>query len=270
MYWRRLRFVTEEQVCHQVEQEGSLTIITINRPDSANALHPEASWQLAEAFDQFAADPKQWVAILTANGDNAFCAGTDLNYRAKHGRQRLPESGFGGLSKRFDLDKPVVAAVNSAALGGGFELALACDIIIASDRARFGLTEVVHGQAALGGGIHRLARSSSLRVATELILTGREISAEEALQFGIVNDVVAHSELMDEARRWAQLLLAAAPLAVRASKETLLRGLDEPSLAAAISRQDDYPAVRRMRASNDAKEGIQAFVEKRKPDWSGD
>jgi acetyl-CoA C-acetyltransferase len=254
--------------CLVVERDGPLTVITIDRPFVANALHPDASWKLAEVFDEFAADPDQWVAILTAAGDSSFCAGADLKYRAEFGRQPLPPTGFAGLTQRFDLDKPVIAAVNGAALGGGFEVALACDLIVASEDARFGLTEVKHGLAALGGGIHRLARATSFRVATELVLTGRVLSAREAYELNIVNEVVSHEELMSRSRHWADSLLAAAPLAVRASKEVLLRGLDEASLEAAINNQDNYPAVKRMRASSDAEEGARAFAEKRKPRWS--
>ena len=261
--------MAEERDSHRVERDGPLTIITINRPHVANALHPDASWELAETFDQFSADPKQWVAILTGAGDHSFCAGTDLKYRADFGRQPLPASGFAGLTKRFDLDKPVIAVVNGAALGGGFELALACDLIIASEHACFGLTEVIHGQAALGGGIQRLARATSQRVAMELVLTGRQLTSKEALQLNIVNAVFDHQDLNIAARRWARKLLNAAPLAVRASKQTLLRGLDEASLAAALDHQDDYPAVQRLRASKDAVEGIRAFSEKRSPNWSG-
>jgi enoyl-CoA hydratase/carnithine racemase len=261
--------VIEERDSHRVERDGPLTIITINRPHVANALHPDASWELAEAFDQFSADPNQWVAIITGAGDRSFCAGTDLKYRASFGREPLPASGFAGLTKRFDLDKPVVAVVNGAAFGGGFELALACDIIIASEHARFGLTEVTHGQAALGGGIQRLARATNQRVAMELVLTGRQLTSKEALQLNIVNAVVEHKDLDMTARRWVKKILEAAPLAVRASKQTLLRGLDEPSLAAALDNQEYYPAVKRLRASKDAKEGIRAFSEKRRPNWSG-
>jgi crotonobetainyl-CoA hydratase len=261
--------VPSKERCVQVKRDGRLTVITIDRPGAANALHPEASWQLAGAFDEFAADPDQWVAILTGAGDKAFCAGTDLKHRANFGREPLPPTGLAGITRRFDLDKPVIAAVNGAALGGGFEVALACDLIVASEQARFGLTEVKHGLAALGGGIHRLARTTSLRVATELILTGRVLSAGEALGLNIVNDVVSHTQLMNRAQQWAAKLLEPAPLAVRASKQTLQRGLDEVSLAVALDAQDDYPAVQRMRASKDAAEGVRAFAENRRPTWSG-
>ena len=256
--------------CIRVERDEALAVITIDRTLVANALHPAASWKLAEVFDDFAADPDQSVAILTAAGNSSFCAGTDLKVRAEIGRQSLPPTGFAGLTKRFDLDKPVIAAVNGAALGGGFEVALACDIIVASENARFGLTEVRHGLAALGGGIQRLARATSLRVATELVLTGRVLTAKEAYDLDIINELASGEDLMRRSKHWAESLLAAAPLAVRASKEVLLRGLDEASLEAALNNQDNYPVVKRMRASSDAEEGARAFVEKRKPNWSAE
>jgi len=253
----------------KVAREGRLTIVTIDRPEAANALHPEASAELSAIFDAFAADPDQWVAILTATGDRAFCAGTDLKYRADHGRKPLPPGGFGGLTLRFDLDKPVIAAVNGVALGGGFELVLACDLVIASDLARFALSEVRHGLAALGGGIQRLARQVPQRVASELILTGRQVPVEEALALHIVNAIVPHERLMDEARAWGEQLISLAPLALRASKQAMMRGRDEPGLAAAMAAQDFYAAVVAMRGSADAREGAQAFAEKRMPDWKG-
>jgi acetyl-CoA C-acetyltransferase len=253
----------------RVAREGRVTLITIDRPESANALHPEASWEMASVFDEFAADPDQWVAILTGAGERAFSAGMDLKYRAQFGRQPLPASGFGGMTKRFDLDKPVIAAINGAAMGGGFELALACDLIVASERARFGLPEVKRGLVAFGGGLHRLPRQVGLRIAMELALTGREMDAQEALSLHIVNAVVPQAELMAEARRWVDILLSAGPLAIRASKQAMMRGLDEPGVAAALARQDDYPAVQVARASADAREGALAFAEKRQPRWEG-
>ena len=148
----------------KVERDGHLTLVTLDRPDVLNALHPPAHQELAEVFDFFAADPDQWVAIVTGSGQRAFCAGNDLHFRAAYGRQPLPASGFAGLTSRFDLDKPLIAAVNGLALGGGFELALACDLVIADRRAEFGLPEVSVGLAALAGGLHRLPRQIGLKL----------------------------------------------------------------------------------------------------------
>lgn len=253
-----------------VERAGRLTIVTINRPEAANALHPDASWELGAIFDDFAADPDQWVAILTGAGTKTFCAGTDLKFRAEHGRKPLPAGGFGGLTARFDLEKPIIAAVNGDAFGGGFELVLACDLIIASESAKFALREVRHGLAALAGGIHRLARQLPQRIASELILTGRDLPAKEAHALNLINAVVPQDEMWSEARRWADLLLDLAPLAMRASKQVMMRGLDEEGLAEAMRRQDEYPAVIAMRGSDDAQEGARAFLEKRKPRWRGE
>lgn len=251
-----------------VSRNGRLTIVTIDRPEAANALDSATSFALSAAFDDFAADDEQWVAILTATGTRAFCAGTDLKLRASHGRRPLPPTGFGGLVARFDLDKPVIAAVNGAALGGGFELALACDLIVASDTASFALPEVQHGLAALAGGIHRLARQLPTRLAAELIYTGRRLDAAEAMALHLLNAVVPGERLMAEARMLADRILAAAPLAVRASKQALWKGLAHPSVEQALAAQDHWPAVRTMRQSEDAREGAQAFTEKRPPTWS--
>src|SRR6201989_1373186 len=163
----------------KVEREGRLTIVILSRPEVMNALHAAAHVELGAVFDDFANDPEQWVAIVTGAGDRAFSAGNDLKVTAAGGGRgrRLPaiSSGFAGLATRFDLPKPVIAAVNGIAMGGGFEIALACDIIIAAERAVFALPEPRVGLAALAGGLHRLPREIGTKRAMGMILTGRRV-----------------------------------------------------------------------------------------------
>jgi len=253
-----------------VEREGAVTLITLNRPDFRNALHSPAHFELDAVFNEFAADPEQWVAIITGAGDKAFCTGQDLKYQAAGNRLSFPSSGFGGLTSRFDLNKPIIAAVNGAALGGGMEIALACDIVIAAEDAVFALPEPRVGVAALAGGLHRLPRQIGLKQAMALILTGRKVDAREAQGLGFVNEVVAPGELLAAAQRWAQEIIACSPMSVRASKEAVMKGLDEASLDAALEAQLRYPAVRALFRSSDFKEGPKAFAEKRKPQWKGE
>jgi enoyl-CoA hydratase/carnithine racemase len=252
----------------EVERDGRIFTVTINRPEVMNSLHPMANAELGEVFDAFAADPDLWVAIITGAGDRAFSAGNDLKYTAKgSGRVAVPERGFGGLTSRFDLSKPVIAAVNGVAMGGGFEIALACDIVVASEKAVFALPEPRVGLAALAGGIHRLPRQIPLKQAMGMLLTGRRVSAREGLELGFVNEVVAPDELMPAARRWAEQIAECAPLSVRASKEAALAGLDSPSLEEAMGRR--YEGIVAMVKSDDFKEGPRAFAEKRDPVWKG-
>ena len=178
-----------------VAKDGHVLTITINRPDRMNALHPPANAELAQAFDDFAAEPDLWVAILTGAGDRAFSAGNDLRYQAEGNAVTVPASGFAGITSRYDLDKPVIAAVNGVAMGGGFEIALACDIIIASDNATFALPEPKVGLAALAGGLHRLPRQIGLKRAMGMILTGRSVPAAEGKELGFVHQVVPAAEL---------------------------------------------------------------------------
>lgn len=254
----------ERRFC-SAERDGHVLTVTLRRPEVMNALHPPASWELAEVFDGFAADPELWVAILTADGERAFCAGNDLKYQASGQPMGLPPSGFGGLTSRFDLWKPIVCAVNGLALGGGFELVLACDVAVASQMASFGLPEVRVGMAALFGGLHRLPRQIPLKRAMGMILTGRRIEAAEAFALGLVNEVVPPGELQSAARRFADEIGEAAPLSVRASKQAVLRGLEHPSLEAAMGAR--YPAQSEMVRSADFAEGPRAFAEKRRPRW---
>ena len=253
----------------RAEREGKLTIVTLNRPQVMNALHADAHEELARAFDDFAADPEQWVAIVTGAGEGAFSAGNDLKVTAAGGRKPWPASGFAGLTQRFDLDKPVIAAVNGIAMGGGFEIALACDIIVAAQNAVFALPEPRVGLAALAGGLHRLPREIGAKQALGMILTGRRVSAEEGKALGFVNEVVPAGEALAAARRWAAVIMEASPMSVRASKQAIYRGLAEPTLEDALKNQMGYPAVSAMFKSDDFREGPQAFAQKRKPEWKG-
>lgn len=252
-----------------VEKEGRLTIVTIERPDVMNALHPPANAELGKVFDEFAADPEQWVAIITGAGDRAFSAGNDLKYQASGGDMSgRPATGFAGLTSRFDNPKPVIAAVNGIAMGGGFEIALACDLIIAAENAIFALPEPRVGLAALAGGIHRLPREIGMKQAMSMLLTGRRVPAQEGKELGFVNDVVPEGKALESAKAWAAQILECAPLSIRASKQAALQGMDAPSLAEAIKGQ--YEQIQKMYNSHDFVEGPLAFAEKRAPNWKGE
>ena len=206
----------EERVLH----------VTLNRPHVLNALHPQAHFEMAQVFDAFAADRDLWIAVVRGAGERSFCVGTDLKVRAEKGRDEYPPSGFAGLTHRFDLDKPVIAAVNGLALGGGFEIALACDLIVAAEHAVFAFPEPRVGLAAMGGGVHRLVRQLPDKVAMGLLLTGRQFSAQEALAYGLVNQVVPGERLDSAVNGWIEDMLACAPLALRATKQVARRNLD--------------------------------------------
>jgi len=248
------------------EKRDRIAYVTINRPEVMNALHPPANEELSRVWDNVAADPAVWVAILTGAGERAFSAGNDLKWTALHGVPRMPKGGFGGLVARDDLWKPLIAAVNGVALGGGLEIALACDIIVAADHARLGLPEPRVGLMAAAGGVHRLPRAIPFRIAMGMMLTGRQIPAAEAARIGLVNEVVPQAELMAAAERWANEILECSPLAVQASKQAAVQGLGRP-LAEAMAAH--YPLVQRLFASEDVVEGPRAFAEKRKPVWKG-
>jgi acetyl-CoA C-acetyltransferase len=254
------------QYC-QVETRDHVTIVTINRPDSRNALHPPANHELGEVFDTFEISADQWVAIVTGAGEKAFCAGADLKHTDSMQQGKfVPPSGFGGLTSRYERKKPVIAAVNGFATGGGFELALACDIILASDTARFGLTEPRVGLAALGGGIQRLIREIGLKRASAMLLTGRLVSSEEGLRLGFVNEVVPQADLMAAALRWAAEILLCSPASISVTK-AVANALDGQSAQASIESMVALPAVKGLFGSPDAKEGARAFAERRTPHW---
>lgn len=252
----------------KVERKGPITIITLSRPEVYNALHIDAHFELNKVFDDFAADPEQWVAVVTGAGDKAFCAGNDLKWQAAGGKRGWDKGGFAGLTSRFDCDKPIIAAVNGVAMGGGFEIALACDLIIASENASFALPEPRVGLAALAGGLHRLPRQIGLKRAMGMILTARHVSAKEGHELGFVNEVVPQGEALAGALRWAEMITKNSPMSIRASKQTIRKGL-AVSLEQAIEEQREYPAVKAMVASQDYIEGPKAFSEKRPPKWVG-
>jgi crotonobetainyl-CoA hydratase len=250
----------------KVGAKGRVTTVTLNRPEVMNAINMAMHHELQAAFDAFAADPEQLICVLTGAGERAFCAGSDLKAGYHRG---YPKNGYAGLSERFDLYKPVIAAVNGVCLGGGFEVALACDIIIASETASFGLPEPRVGAIALGGGIHRLVRQIGMKRAMGYLFSGARISPQEGYQLGLVNQVVETGGLQAAVDRWCEEILEAAPLAIRATKEVAMRGLDEASLEAAMSRQGDYPGFKAWLEAEDTIEGGRAFAEKRPPVWKG-
>ncbi|MCH2173334.1 enoyl-CoA hydratase-related protein [Myxococcota bacterium] len=251
---------------HSTHRDGRILTVTIERPEVMNALHPPANWELSETLDEFCADPDLWVAIITGAGDRAFSAGNDLKYQANVGRgMEVPPTGFCGVTSRFDNHKPLIAAVNGVAMGGGFEIALACDLIIASENAVFALPEPRVGLIAGAGGVHRLPRQIGVKQAMGMLLTGRRVGAEEGQQLGFVNEVVPHGELMDAARRWADQILECSPLSVRASKESAMVGLDSESLEGAMRAR--YESMATLFESEDFIEGPAAFAEKRPPQW---
>jgi len=255
-----------------VTQDNHITQITFERPEVMNAIHKPMHDEMQAALDDFATQPDQYICVLAGRGDRAFCAGSDLKAIAASDDPKMreyPKNGYAGLIERFDLDKPVIAAVDGVALGGGFEIALACDIIIATENSRFGLPEPLVGAVALGGGLHRLARQVGLKKAMGMILSSESVDAMEGEQLGFVNEVVAPYAMEEAIDRWCKKILRGSPHAIRASKATVMRSLDEPSLEEALKNQKDYPAFKNWYQSDDRIEGPLAFSEKRKPDWKG-
>lgn len=253
-----------------VEKKDHLTVITINRPEVRNAVNPPTSIEMDHAFDDFKDDPSAWVAIVTGAGDRAFSAGNDLKYDAltppeesRKVRSRV-KYGFGGIVFNYELEKPLIAAVNGFAMGGGFEIALACDIVIAAETATFSFPEAAVGRVPMAGGINRLVRQIPYHLAMDMLLTRRRITAQEALQFGIASRVVPLSDLMSTAESVAEEIIEGSPLAVRATKEAANSGLD---LTLRDANATSFPLYRQFVKSEDFIEGPRAFAEKRRPNW---
>lgn len=250
------------------EVDGPVLTITLDRPEVLNAMHREGHFELARAFDRYRDDPSLRVAIVTGAGERAFCVGTDLKALAASGDHTKPATGFAGLTHRFDLFKPVIAAVNGLCLGGGVEIVAACDLAIAADDAQFALPEPLVGLAALGGGVlQRLPRQMAMKDAMWLVLTAQRVSAAEAVRLRLVNEAVPCAALMARARKVAEQLLRCAPLALQASKQVMLQSLRHADLEQAMVAR--YEAAERMLASEDAVEGPAAFAQKRAPVWRG-
>jgi len=250
------------------EVDGPLLTLTIDRPEVLNSLHPNAHRELTDTFDRYATDPALRVTIVTSTAEHAFCIDTDLKALDATGDHTKPSTGFAGITHRFDLWKPLIAAVNGLCLGGGMEILAACDLAVAAAHAQFGLPEPRVGLAALGGGLlQRLPRQVGMKDAMALVLTARRIPAEEARRIGLINEIVPAAELMSRARALADDILACAPLAIQASKQVMLRSLAQADLASTM--HEDYPLAQRMLASDDAREGPKAFAEKRPPKWTG-
>lgn len=251
------------------EKKDRIAYVTVNRPKVLNAVNPRTSHELYQAWCDFREDPDVWVAILTGAGEQAFSAGNDLKYSATVSVAQLnrewPPGGLGGIVE-FECWKPIIAAVNGFALGGGLEMALACDIIIAADHAKFGLPEPKMGFSPDSGGMLRLPRQLPLKIAMGMLLTGKLISAQEAYRVGLVNEVVPGPKLILTAEKWAREILEGAPLQIRAIKQTATLGLEQPL---SVGLRSKFQLAQRSEASRDRKEGPKAFKEKRKPNWKG-
>ncbi len=254
----------------EVKENGPVLEVTINRP-KANAIDAATSRTMGKVFESFRDDPDQRVAIVTGDGDKFFCAGWDLKAAAEG---EAPDSdygvgGFGGMQELPDLNKPIIAAINGMAVGGGFEIALSADLIIAADNARFALPEINAGTLADAATI-KVPRRMPYHVAMDLLFTGRWMEAEEALRWGLVNKIVPAGELMQSAREMAQLLAGGPPLVFACIKE-VARETETMGFQHAMDMINGrrFPTVDTLYSSEDQLEGAQAFAEKREPVWKG-
>jgi enoyl-CoA hydratase len=250
----------------EFELQGHVAVLTINRPEARNAVNGDVARGMEAALDRLEEDDEAWVGIIAGNGP-VFCAGADLKAIAagQAGDLQTERGGFGGVVRR-ERTKPLIAAVDGPALAGGCEIALACDLIVASTAAAFGLPEVKRSLAAVAGGLFRLPRTLPAKIAMEIVLTGDPITAERAHQFGMVNELVEAGQALSGARALAERISANAPLAVRESR----------AIVAAAATTDDetlwkmgYAGMAKLASTEDFAEGPKAFIEKRPPAWKG-
>lgn len=256
----------EYEYC-EVERRGKILIVTINRPEVRNALNPMANEELQGIFNAYEKDDDLWVAILTGKGRECFSAGNDLKYMAMGGELWIPETGFAGLTSRENRVKPIIAAVNGPAMGGGLEIAMACDIIIAVDHASFALPEVKVGLIAAAGGIQRLPRHIGLKPAMHMMLTGEAIGADKAQSLGLVNAVVPYQDLIATAVETAEKIVAASPTSVRCTLDLHNQSSQYGNVDEAINSH--YDVFDKLLNSEDFFEGPKAFAMKRPPKWTG-
>jgi len=246
------------------ERRGHVEILTINRPEARNAINRATAIALGDALDSCEGDDEVWVVILTGAGDKAFSAGMDLKAFAK-GEFPSTAQGFGGITQR-DFPKPLIAAANGAALAGGFEILISCDMVVAAEHAKFGIPEASRGLVAGAGGLIRLPKRIPLAVAYEMALTAEPIDATRAYELGLVNRVVPGERVLDEAVALAERIVKNAPLAVRTSKDVMKKARE---LSEAESWTLNAEAFGMIGRSADALEGAVAFAEKREPQWQG-
>ncbi len=246
------------------DRDGPILKITLNNPEKLNALSTAACHDLAQLWDMYEADHSLRVAIITGAG-RAFCSGHDLNDDLQ---DPMPTTGWAGLSARKSMNKPIIVAANGLTMGGGFELALACDLIIADEGAEFGLPEPLVGFAALGGGANLLPLRMPWHVAMRYLLTGERMNAQTAQRWGLVSDIAPAGTSLEVACKYAEAILACAPVAIQATKALACAAV-EPS-----GRKDELYGLsmswmKRIVQLDDAREGEAAFKEKRKPRWTG-
>jgi len=249
-------------------KEGKIAIFTINRPEALGALNVEGMRQLHDALLDFRDDDTLWVGIITGTGDKVFSAGVDIKDYLPFVKRTTdkPWQRPAGIMRGLDIWKPLIAACNGLTYGGRLEITLACDMVIASENATFALPEVTVGVCPRGGGTQRLPRVIPIRIAAEMLFTGKPIDAREAYRIGLVNKVVPRDQLMTEAKKLAETICNTAPLAVRTAKEAMIRGLSM-SLEDGLRLEDDFQ--RYIMSTKDFEEGITAFAEKRKPNFEG-